>query len=307
MNSRHIKSGTTRERVRHCNKGKSFKTKKKSHSRSKSPSAKKTWFGGIYFTDQVFSEEVGHFLEWLAVSLALDRSILSKCFRTVLYLTHVQRHKGKKQVVLIMKEMKLCVLRVLSEVPLSRDNIKYVKLRYNGIPSRLYDLIDLIRGGKEEIRFLLSFLTISRSIILEPRVDVSTIVEHGQPFEVPRTELKSFLHTCSNICRKKDLNLFKRPKFKNFHLSTKTGPLGVSTLSGCFRELKLLPETLRQSIYTLGGSVLQDHMEQILLHIEDIERVFPVLEEINHSSSFRRISYFSDPDGKTRVIALGDY
>lgn len=206
-----------------------------------------------------------------------------------------------------MKEMKLCVLRVLSEVPLSRDNIKYVKLRYNGIPSRLYDLIDLIRGSKEEIRFLLSFLTISRSIILEPRVDVSTIVEHGQPFEVPRTELKSFLHTCSNICRKKDLNLFKRPKFKNFHLSTKTGPLGVSTLSGCFRELKLLPETLRQSIYTLGGSVLQDHMEQILLHIEDIERVFPVLEEINHSSSFRRISYFSDPDGKTRVIALGDY
>jgi len=225
----------------------------------------------------------------------------------VSYLTHVQKHKGKKQVVLIMKEMKLCVLRRLSQVPLSRDQVKFVKLRNNGIPSRLYELIDLLQGGREEIRFLLSFLTISRSITLKPVLNVSTIVDNGQDFTVPKSELKSFLHTCSNICRKKDINLFKRPRFKNFHLSTKTGPLGVSTLSGCFKELKLLPETLRQSISTLGGPVLRDHMEQILLHIEDIEDTFPVLDEIKHSDSFRRISFFSDPDGKTRVIALGDY
>lgn len=208
-----------------------------------------------------------------------------------------------------MKEMKLCVLRYLSGNPLKKENVKYVKLRYNGLPSKLYDLIDLIKvGNKEELRFIISFLSISRTVVLKPVLDLTTIVEPGRTFDIPKKFLKSFLFTLKNHCEKKGLkDFFKRPLFKNYHLSTKTGPLGIETSKGCYEEITFLPNSLIEDISILGGPVLADHMEQVLSHIEGIKQVFPVKEECIKHSSFRRISYFSDPDGKTRVIALGDY
>jgi len=207
-----------------------------------------------------------------------------------------------------MKEMKLCVLRFLSGNPLTRESIQEIRIRKDGIPSRLYDLIELLKSGnKEELRFIISFLSISRTVVLKPALDLTTIVEPGIAFDLPRNHLKSFLYTLSNTCKKKGLRgFFVNPKFKNYHLSTKTGPLGVETSKGCYEELSLLPNDLIESISTLGGPVLADHMEQVLSHLEGIKQVFPLTEEIKFSS-IRRISYFSDPDGKTRVIALGDY
>lgn len=212
-------------------------------------------------------------------------------------------------VIKIMKEMKLCVLRVLSGRPLTRTLVKFNRISKVGIPTRLYDLIDLLKGTSEEIRFLLSFLTISRTIFLKPTLDLSTIIEEGKEFTIDRKLVRSFIHQIQRICSKNGLNsqsFYRKPRFKNYHLSSKVGPLGVNTLSSCYEELKLLPEQLRESIYALGGPTLKDRMEQLLDHIEDINKFLPPHEEIK-SSSFRRISYFSDPDGKTRVIALGDY
>jgi hypothetical protein len=284
-------------------KGVVVSSKKKIHP------SRKTWFGEKKFSSNlVFHEGVGHFLKWLLVTLGLDSSLLSTLFKTVSFLTHVEKNRGKRKVIKIMKEMKLCVLRFLSGNPLNRETVQEIRIRKDGIPSRLYDLIDLLkRGGKEEIRFIISFLSISRTVVLKPALDLTTIVEPGKAFDIPERHLRSFLYTLSNICKRKDLRgFFVCPKFKNYHLSTKTGPLGIETSKACYEELELLPSELIDSISKLGGPVLADHMEQVLSHIEGIKQVFPLEEEKKHSS-FRRISYFSDPDGKTRVIALGDY
>jgi hypothetical protein len=172
----------------------------------KSKSSDKTWFEESVSPNLVFSEEVGQFLYWLAVTLDLDRSIVSKCFRTVSFLTHIQRHKGKHQVIKIMKEMKLCVLRVLSGKPLLKDSVKFNRISEVGIPTRLYDLIDLIHGTPEEIRFLLSFLTISRSIFIKPTLNLSTITEEGKEFVLKPKIVKGFLHEIYRICKRNNKN-----------------------------------------------------------------------------------------------------
>jgi hypothetical protein len=89
-------------------------------------------------------------------------------------------------------------------------------------------------------------------------------------------------------------------------LTSKTGPTGTHALFSCYEELEIIPDSLRRSIGILGGPLLESRMEQVLFHSKDIKEVFPLKEEVVFSS-FRRISYFSDPDGKTRVVALGDY
>lgn len=242
------------------------------------------------------------------MSLQLDSSILTKVFRTVSFLTHIQKTRGKRKVVKVMKEMKLCVLRFLAGDPLNRESVEDIKIRKDGIPSRLYDLVELLKSdNKEYFRFIISFLTISRTIILKPILDLTTIVAPGKDFDIPERHLRSFLYTLSNHCKKKGLDdFFRYPKFKNYHLSTKTGPLGIDTSKSCYEELTLLPNDLLEDISILGGPILAENMKQVLSHIEGIKQVFPLEEEIKFSS-FRRISYFSDPDGKTRVIALGDY
>lgn len=210
---------------------------------------------------------------------------------------------------MIMKAMKLCVLRYLSNSPLTKEDMPDIRMRRDGLPSRLFTLIDLIKksNNKEEIRFIISFLSISRTVVLKPALNLTTITSSGKAFDIPKKNLKSFLYTLSNMCRRKDLKgFFKRPSFQNYHLSTKTGPLGIDTSKACYEELKLLPNSLLESISIVGGRVLADHMEQVLSHLEIIKQVLPLEEEIKFST-FRRISYFSDPDGKTRVIALGDY
>lgn len=107
-------------------------------------------------------------------------------------------------------------------------------------------------------------------------------------------------------------------------MSTKKGPQGQAILSS-LSELTLLPLTLVEKIKLLGGSKLGNMIKENTEGLDILEFVRPTLSKDRQgvlyftiaewwahlfptkSRSLRKLSYFSDKEGKTRVIAIADY
>jgi hypothetical protein len=64
-----------------------------------------------------------------------------------------------------------------------------------------------------------------------------------------------------------------------------------------------LPKQLIQNILVLGGRRLEPIVEAALVGRSILSKIFEAKEGL----SFRKLSYFSDKEGKTRVIGLLDY
>jgi len=97
-------------------------------------------------------------------------------------------------------------------------------------------------------------------------------------------------------------------EFRRFHMSTKRGPIGQALLTSV-TELTLLPAELLSDIKLVGGESLSKVIEALKeprlggFSLVDIwSRIFPAKRSL-----IRKISYFSDKEGKTRVIAILDY
>jgi hypothetical protein len=91
-------------------------------------------------------------------------------------------------------------------------------------------------------------------------------------------------------------------------MSTKSGPLGQAILTSV-TELTLLPQPLLDSIRVLGGPKLCKVLDALMVgRFGDLSlatiwsTLFPP-----KTKSFRKLSYFGDKEGKTRVIAILDY
>lgn len=91
-------------------------------------------------------------------------------------------------------------------------------------------------------------------------------------------------------------------------MSTKRGPIGQALLTSV-TELTLLPAQLLSDIKLVGGESLGKIIEALEAprlagySLVDIwSRIFPAKRSL-----IRKISYFSDKEGKTRVIAILDY
>jgi hypothetical protein len=91
-------------------------------------------------------------------------------------------------------------------------------------------------------------------------------------------------------------------------MSTKSGPLGQAILTSV-TELTLLPTELLDSIRVVSGPRLSKVIDNLMvgrfgeLSLANIwATLFPP-----KTKSFRKISYFPDKEGKTRVIAILDY
>jgi hypothetical protein len=95
--------------------------------------------------------------------------------------------------------------------------------------------------------------------------------------------------------------------FKRFHLSTKAGPNPVkrigTALNSWYTDLKALDSNLIQSIGILGGPKMRQFIDLALARQDILDNIFPSIPDGN----LRKLSYFSDKEGKTRVIAIGDY
>jgi hypothetical protein len=215
------------------------------------------------------------------------------------------------------------------------EAINYIK----GLRSDVYKLLSLSSDGKffiqEEIfihkdlmflknkktvfkvpflKLLLTVLSCSRTLRLKSSPDISTITGPSKLKKYPFSS-SDFDEFWVTLGYKKNgkMNTFipNSLRFKSYHKTTKIGPNGQA-LYNSIDDLSLLynehPYVLRDIIY-LGGSKLQSYIISVLHFID------PILSYLSLSPYYtnkkfnciRRVSHFSEKEGKTRVVALFDY
>jgi len=219
--------------------------------------------------------------------------------------------RGITWLVSYVKTSRNCIMRCVSGEPLS--DCPGVALSA-GWPKWLIHLKDLSTDS-EGLKALLTLLTLLRAISLKPVLDTSTITAPWSGNEeIQNHELKAALK-CLGIPSG------QVGKWSFPHMSTKKGPQGQAILTS-LSELTLLPHELIKNITLLGGDKLGNMIKENLEPLDIIQAVntwsqpdsafssvsrwwaylFPT-----KSKSLRKISFFSDKEGKTRVIGIMDY
>jgi hypothetical protein len=216
-------------------------------------------------------------------------------FATILRLAD---ERGLPFAVKYVKSSRLAVTRKISGHPLSA--LEGVALASDGWPVWLSWMRTPSQSG-EGIKLVLTLLTSLRGIHLPPTLDITPIIS---PWKGTDTITDRELN---HACRQLGVSS-RKADWSSFHMSTKSGPLGQALLTSA-TELTLLPQELLDDIITVGGSKLGKVVGALKaprfgdLSIAGIwANLFPP-----KTGSFRKISYFSDKEGKTRVIAILDY
>lgn len=104
------------------------------------------------------------------------------------------------------------------------------------------------------------------------------------------------------------LSLTLVPLWQKYHFSVKAGPAKGPAILSALSELGSLPGPLLESIWEIGGVGLRKNMETLLgllpaLRVGGPYRVLGTDQGV----TTRKIVGIEDKEGKTRVIAIGDY
>jgi len=263
----------------------------------------------------LFNIEVCHLLKWLIEVYAIPISTWDLSQPYIRFLNHLYSEKGLKVSIERIKLDRLRVYQYLSGFKQEKDK----SLTYDGLPKKLKTLIPLIREGKPlNLRFISTLLYSLRrfNLPLDPKIssitneseaqDYSRIFKYTIPF------IKKLIRITPKSFREKDdltgnlLVKFKTPIWEEYHMTAKKGPSKGQGLVNCLQDLVSMPDTLINSISSLGGDLLSKNLTTLLLNVEELSNVLgsPVTED---KTFVRRIASFGDSEGKTRLIALVDY
>lgn len=205
--------------------------------------------------------------------------------------------RGISFTVKFVKLSRLAVTRYITGHPL--EILDGVALK-SGFPIWILDLKHLTET-ESGLKVLMTLLVSLRSIHLDPVLDVSPISDKWKGFS--SISEREHRHACKRLrIRSREL------KWKSFHMSTKKGPLGQALLTSV-SEMTLLPLELIADIKLLGGDKLTRCIDNLMMPRWDSLSVADIWKAIfpPKTSNLRKLSYFSDKEGKTRVIAILDY
>lgn len=253
----------------------------------------------------LFNTQVRHLLKWLISTYGISSDIWKPSCRYMWFIQHMYLHKGLKMTIQRIKDDRLKVLSYLSG-----NFTKQNGTTHDGLPKKLGGLILYIRNKNiPEVRFILTLLYSLRrfNLPLEPQLETVTSPFKGQYYEWIFKYLPGFMKAvCSRLPRNlKNGRLLKFPSWEGYHLTTKSGPSGDQALVSCLQDLVNIPESLTNSIKIFGGSTLSEKMDTCYRHLSELSEI--MIQPLKHEKSFRRLVAIPDSEGKTRLIAIGDY
>lgn len=211
--------------------------------------------------------------------------------------SHNVDHQGLEQTVRRYKSLRLAVLRYLSGNPLYE--LESVALDSSGFPKEL-SLWKSDLNDPQTIRVLLTLLNVGRAFKFKAILKLDTI-------ETPSKGIPQNEDTIKVIC--KTLGVYPQSlSWRDFHFSTKSGPNGPA-LASALTDLDAITPQQKEDIILLGGLALQVAMTK---PYQPTGLGYSMIEiwRLIHSKAekySRKLSYFSDKEGKTRVIAILDY
>jgi hypothetical protein len=211
------------------------------------------------------------------------------------------QHRGFAESILYLKAVRLVVVRFLFKNPYF--NHPLVKVDKEGFPvdfSLLKELLNL--GTIESKKGVFTILNIGRAFTWHDKPDLSTITDEWKGSDTITSEELEYALRVLNVPKGKikDFN-------GKFHMSVKRGPQGQALLTS-LTELTLLPPELKDNIILLGGSNLGNVISRLLAKPWGLSWAHLwALIVPPKSQSLRKLSFFGDPEGKVRVIAIFDY
>lgn len=210
---------------------------------------------------------------------------------------HNVDHQGLETTVRRYKFLRLAILRYLSGNPLYE--LQSVALTSSGFPKELI-LWQSSLDNPETVRVLLTLLNIGRAFKFRPILVTDTITSPSKG--IPQNE-----DTIKVIC--KSLGVYPADlSWSDFHFSTKSGPNGPA-LASALTDLDALTPQQKEDIILLGGMALEIVMKKPFQPTGLGYSMMEIWRKIHFKPVLytRKLSYFSDKEGKTRVIAILDY
>lgn len=207
--------------------------------------------------------------------------------------------RGISFAVTYLKRTRLAVTRYISGEPL--DILDGVRLK-GGWPVWVNNLKVLLKDP-ETIRYLLTLLTVLRDTRLKSVLLTDPITDEwkGVLPSITKREHLTIL---------KELGITrKQVKWSRYHMSTKKGPSGQAIWTS-ISDLRALPDKLIDNIKSIAGSPLKSHIDAIQaasLDGHSLQEMWLTLFPHPEGKDIRKLSYFSDKEGKSRVIAILDY
>jgi hypothetical protein len=227
-------------------------------------------------------------------------------------INHISKYRGIKFAVNYNKLVRLSFTRYLAK---DLTVLEGIKLRLDGLPYCLYHFGDILNVHdnplyRNDIQIIMTMLSCPRALRLDPDPDFSTIT--GDGIGVSQAKYKRSFRRFVKVLKKlspknfskKGLFLHK-PEFSAFHLSTKVGPSSKQALASCLCDLENLPSHLIRSLKIVGGNRFREKIDRLLLSYPELAKMFN--QPIGLKKPVRRLSVFPDSEGKTRIIAIGDY
>lgn len=217
------------------------------------------------------------------------------------YLSLRGEREGIKKMIQINKEVRLSVTRYIAGDPY---NPPFMKGDKNGLPLCLGPLRSLVKSrDPRKLRYTLSILSVTKPLKLPISIDYSDISNPSKG-RIPE-DFKVFLETQKRLPPKR-INLRSDESDLN-HLTTKNGPNGQALMTSLL-DLSLMPERLAEILYSLAPN----YMERILpLYQLGKEKILKLITELGARpkkvTTLRRLTPIQDKEGKTRIIAVGDY
>jgi len=178
---------------------------------------------------------------------------------------------------------------------------KGVRCTSKGLPVCLGPLLKhIVLQDLDFIQILTTVLFSTRALVTKARPDLTPITSPLKKGSVV-PEVKYGIYFWKQLGYNPLFELSRKLRFTHFHFSTKSGPNGHA-LSSWWSDLQSLSLELREAISVMGGAKLRNFISTALTHATVLDGFFKRTPGIT-----RKLAFFPDKEGKTRVIALGDY
>jgi len=211
----------------------------------------------------------------------------------------MEKNNGIIYTVKFFKQGRLHCTRYMCGNPLLFNKIK-LGIDPDGWPIVFGFLKNLNNGSLEERKFMLTILSLTRSIILNNKEKQKLIPDYNsitKPSEmkkiIPSGFIKEFVNKFNLNC---ELPIFDK---KEIYLSNKAGPIGKTTLSA-LSTICSLPYYTIQNLYKLTNEEGINYFNQSYKFAWDMKN-----SNINNITG--KLSFIYDPECKLRIVAIVDY
>jgi hypothetical protein len=230
--------------------------------------------------------------EWFSKHTYLE------CLHFLESIERYQTTRGSLETIRWLKDLRLIVYKYVANEQLE---ISFVSLdRTTKLPRVFGPLgVGLAERNKGTIRLILTILLWSRLIKEWKSPDISTITE-GPSF-TPEIE-RSWIQMIPMLWKDLVGEIPKVPLWKSVHMTSKKGPNGFA-MTNSKNELLAHSEVSLSHLSVVGGPALEFYLAEM----KDLTYLFLKQEKDKEVVNLRKLSIVKDTEGKSRIIAIGDY